>query len=566
MSALYQLVGGWGVGDKEKLYDSLGKYNRLLIRDLEYRDMKWPLTSRSSSISLDLSKWTPKDLLLYSLEYLLLDEFRRFKKELSGFVYDDRAAVQLGHTANADSMYISDRLLAYYGDFTALDVTVQVLKLVGLMRFAEELQEDLNLCGWRTPEVILVYILDKLEQHHFMQFKNNLLNEEDKRPFPPRLKKSADRITTSDLLLLLYGEQEALSVTAKILQKIHVTQLARDLENWISLCGSKKHASFPQGEAGTSKLTEESSSPKPGSSKDFDFHVDKKSDTDQSSATQTGAETLVSFQEENAQSTWKLSDLRREMECPVCIDILSDPTTLMCGHNFCMKCIETALDNQNKNNFFCPVCKQIYISRPKLKINYSLRKVARYFKSRFSKLKTGELNCAYCIEDPGVAVKSCLLCEASLCDEHLNVHSKKEEHILIEPTTSFKERKCSIHNKVLEHYCADEDVYVCSLCCIYGDHKGHQVEMVTEAAEKKKNDLRNVQEDLACKKMKIEDLLKSVTEAQRFSDTELIGKLVEALELQVPGDTSTREGQASFSVSDLIQKAEEKKNQLSQKI
>ncbi|XP_073491877.1 uncharacterized protein [Aquarana catesbeiana] len=568
MTELYCLIEDWGDGDKDKLYDLLGKYNRLLIRDLEYKDMKWPLTSRSSSMSLDQSKWTPKDLLLYSLEYLFLDEFSHFKKELSGFVYYDKPAIPLGHLANADSMYISDKLIDYYGGFTALDVTVHVLKLVGLIRFAEELQEDIDLCGLRTPEVILVYILDKLEQYNFMQFKNNLseLCEEDKHPFPQRLKDSADRITTADLLILLNGKQEALNVTVRILHNIHVMRLARDLENWVSPHGSKKHAVFHQGEVGASKLTEQSSSLKPGSSKDFDFQAGMKIDhPDQSSVIQTGAEAQVSFKEENTQSTRKLSDLRCEMECPVCIDILSDPTTLMCGHNFCMKCIETAFNNQKKNNLFCPVCKQKYESRPILKINYALRKVARFFKSRLSKSNNGDLNCTYCIEDPGVAVKSCLLCETSLCDEHLNLHSKKEEHILIEPTTYFKERKCSIHNKVFEHYCTDDDVCVCSWCCIYGDHRDHQVEKVTKAAEKKKNDLRKVQEELDRKKINTEKLLTPDTEAQKVSDAELVRKLLEDLEL-ISDDTSTQEDQASFSVSDLIKKAEERKDQMSHQI
>ncbi|KAM5151695.1 uncharacterized protein ACMZJ9_009936 [Mantella aurantiaca] len=39
MEELYHYVGGWGDDDKDKLYDSLRKYNELLIRDLEDQDM-----------------------------------------------------------------------------------------------------------------------------------------------------------------------------------------------------------------------------------------------------------------------------------------------------------------------------------------------------------------------------------------------------------------------------------------------------------------------------------------------------------------------------------------------
>ncbi|XP_077306234.1 uncharacterized protein LOC143925642 [Lithobates pipiens] len=45
MTELYRVVGSWGDSDKDKLYESLAKYNRLLIRDLEYQDMKWTVSS-----------------------------------------------------------------------------------------------------------------------------------------------------------------------------------------------------------------------------------------------------------------------------------------------------------------------------------------------------------------------------------------------------------------------------------------------------------------------------------------------------------------------------------------
>ncbi|KAM5151694.1 uncharacterized protein ACMZJ9_009935 [Mantella aurantiaca] len=41
MVELYHCVGGWGDGDKDKLYDSLRKYNEQLIRGLEDQDMGW---------------------------------------------------------------------------------------------------------------------------------------------------------------------------------------------------------------------------------------------------------------------------------------------------------------------------------------------------------------------------------------------------------------------------------------------------------------------------------------------------------------------------------------------
>ncbi|XP_040214323.1 uncharacterized protein LOC120944337 [Rana temporaria] len=577
MRDLYNVVRGWGDGDKDTLYNALGNHNRLLIRDLEYQDMEWPLPSRTFSMSLNQSKWTHKHLLLYTLEYLLLEELKHFTKKLSNFTYKDRPTLQFGMLENEDSTSLSDKLINHYGEFTALDVTNQVLKSISLNRFAVELQDGIHLCGLRRPEVILTFIMDELEQFDFRLFKDKLfeLHKEDKHPIPKRLVDCADRITTTDLLIWIYGEKEAMLVTVQILCKLYsfersekVERLTRDLENWIVTQGINKQ-DFREGEVAASKVTVESFAPQPGSSQDFDFQVLEKANLDQSepnSASQTGPKHQVSSKEENTQSCRMTFDLKNEMKCSVCLEVFTDPTTLMCGHNFCMKCIEKSWNSQSQGKYTCPNCKHKFEDKPKLKVNCALREVARIIKPRWSKPKNGEMNCTYCTETTEDAVKSCLLCEALLCNIHLNVHSKEKEHILIEPTTSFKERKCSIHNKVLEHYCIDDDVCVCSLCCIYGEHKGHQVEKVTKAAEKKKNDLRNVQKELTCKEKNIEELLKCCGEAQAASDTELFHKLLEVLELKVPGDTSIQEGWSLFSVPDLIQKAEKRKNQLSQKI
>ena len=58
-----------------------------------------------------------------------------------------------------------------------------------------------------------------------------------------------------------------------------------------------------------------------------------------------------------------------EIECPVCLNILTDPHIVSCcGHNFCGSCIETV----KASNGSCPMCKeeeyQVVINKERLRI------------------------------------------------------------------------------------------------------------------------------------------------------------------------------------------------------
>ncbi|XP_068102652.1 E3 ubiquitin/ISG15 ligase TRIM25-like [Hyperolius riggenbachi] len=216
--------------------------------------------------------------------------------------------------------------------------------------------------------------------------------------------------------------------------------------------------------------------------------------------------------------------LRNELECSVCKEMLTDPTTLTCGHTFCLKCIEKTWDTQDKGYSLCPNCYQRFKNRPRLQRNWSLRQVVEFCKLTKSKSNTSELSCTYFVHASVAAVKSCLQCEASFCDDHLKVHSKGADHILVDPTTSFKKRKCLTHNKIIDHYCIEDDACICSCCISLEEHRGHHVEIIKVAAEKKKRKLRFMQEDLCCKKRKVEECLENCREVP--------GKVSDAMELE----------------------------------
>ncbi|KAM7078647.1 putative tripartite motif-containing protein 61 [Molossus nigricans] len=50
-----------------------------------------------------------------------------------------------------------------------------------------------------------------------------------------------------------------------------------------------------------------------------------------------------------------LAELQAEASCPVCLDYLTDPVTIECGHNFCGSCIHQRWEGL-QDIFPCPVC------------------------------------------------------------------------------------------------------------------------------------------------------------------------------------------------------------------
>ncbi|XP_077329303.1 NACHT, LRR and PYD domains-containing protein 3-like isoform X2 [Lithobates pipiens] len=106
-------------------------------------------TSSSSSSSpqgsapgvLGKRKQTPGDLIIYSLEDLKGSDFKRFRNKLSDFSYGDKRPIPRGRLENADWITTKDTLIDTYGEEGALDVTIHVFTLIGLMGPADDLQE-----------------------------------------------------------------------------------------------------------------------------------------------------------------------------------------------------------------------------------------------------------------------------------------------------------------------------------------------------------------------------------------------------------------------------------------
>ncbi|KAE8636945.1 hypothetical protein XENTR_v10003215 [Xenopus tropicalis] len=275
------------------------------------------------------------------------------------------------------------------------------------------------------------------------------------------------------------------------------------------------------------------------------------------------------------------ADLRAELSCSICLGIYTDPVSLPCGHNCCRGCIGRTWDWQRSigKNPSCPECRQRFKRKHELATDWKLRGlVERFCPTETEPGETG-IFCTYCLLSPVPAAKSCLLCEASLCDTHLRGHCQSAEHVLTEPTASFMGRKCSVHHKVLEYHCCEDSACICASCCLAGEHRGHRVELLSEASEKKKEKLRKVLEKLSPEREETERGAQRLQERRRkleekaTIETERVTALfrdireeLEALEKRLLSDISRQKEELSLTLTELIQQLEIKKDELSGKI
>ncbi|XP_058270513.1 tripartite motif-containing protein 16-like isoform X1 [Hemibagrus wyckioides] len=215
-----------------------------------------------------------------------------------------------------------------------------------------------------------------------------------------------------------------------------------------------------------------------------------------------------------------------QFSCPVCLDFLKDPVTLHCGHSFCKVCINGHWDQEDvyRGVYHCPLCRETFTPRPVLRRNNMLTEVVEKLKKTELQAASpahcytgpGDVECDSCTGRKHKAVKSCLVCLASYCEDHLKPHYQSpafKKHKLVEACAELQEKICSEHDKLMEIYCHTDQSFICYLCTME-KHKGHETVPTKTERTEKQNELKEeqikFQQRIQEKEKKVQELKQTV--------------------------------------------------------
>ncbi|XP_060951886.1 tripartite motif-containing protein 16-like [Limanda limanda] len=252
---------------------------------------------------------------------------------------------------------------------------------------------------------------------------------------------------------------------------------------------------------------------------------------------------------------------RERFSCWICVDLLKDPVTTVCGHSYCKSCINTHWDKEEeRGSYSCPQCRQTFTPRPVLETSTMLADSLEELK------KTGlqaapadhcyagpdDVACDVCTGRKLKALKSCLVCLASYCEKHLQPHLQSaafKKHKLVEPSEKLQENICSRHYEVMKLFCRTDQQCICYLCSVE-EHKDHDT--VSAAAERTER-----QRELGLRRQTIQ---------QRVQDTEKDVKLLQQEEEAVNGSADKAVEDSEEIFTEMIRLLEKRSSDVEQQI
>uniref|UniRef100_A0A2K6Q5S1 Tripartite motif-containing protein 5 n=1 Tax=Rhinopithecus roxellana TaxID=61622 RepID=A0A2K6Q5S1_RHIRO len=136
-------------------------------------------------------------------------------------------------------------------------------------------------------------------------------------------------------------------------------------------------------------------------------------------------------------------DIEKEVTCPICLELLTEPLSLDCGHSFCQTCITAKIKESvtiSRGESSCPVCQ--------------------------SRFQPGKLR----------------------PNRHLANIVERVKEVKMSPQEGQQRDICENHGKKLQIFCKEDGKVICWVCELSQEHQGHQTfrinEVVKECQEK----------------------------------------------------------------------------------
>ncbi|CAI9153183.1 unnamed protein product, partial [Rangifer tarandus platyrhynchus] len=253
-------------------------------------------------------------------------------------------------------------------------------------------------------------------------------------------------------------------------------------------------------------------------------------------------------------------NLQEEVTCPICLELLTEPLSLDCGHSFCQACITAnnmvSMSGQNEERR-CPVCRISYEpgnlrpNRHVANIVQRLREVKLSPEVEQEKnlcLRHGEKLMLFCEEDREVI---CWLCERS--QEHHGHHTFLMEEVAQDYQKKLLEALEKLREKQLE---AEElEVKVRAQIAAWKDQIQHERQNVKAVFQKLRKNLKYEEvKEMQKLKSKEEVGLCNLADSERvlIQQSQLVRNLISDVDRRLKGSTT----EMLQDVNDIMKRSE----------
>ena len=248
--------------------------------------------------------------------------------------------------------------------------------------------------------------------------------------------------------------------------------------------------------------------------------------------------------------------LKKEAECPLCLDTVNKPKTLPCLHSFCLECLDKHAGFARRRlqaTIKCPVCQTSFKipegdSFKNLPASYHLNRLVVDVLA----LKDGGTQaqkCSSCDEN-NTASSYCFVCQIFFCTACFEAHQRLKitrghrnvviEKLNVQDVQELIHRPvmCSQQyheNQPLEFYCEECKVLICQKCCIVS-HNRHTITDTQKAAQVQKMQMKDALEKVKAETVIYENEIRKQTELMDKTKNEILSaekKMTDAVEERI---------------------------------
>ncbi|XP_068675931.1 E3 ubiquitin-protein ligase TRIM71-like [Montipora foliosa] len=236
-------------------------------------------------------------------------------------------------------------------------------------------------------------------------------------------------------------------------------------------------------------------------------------------------------------------NLKKEAECPLCIETVKNPKTLPCLHSFCLECLDRHANfarRQLKVTIKCPVCQTSFQipetdTFENLPSSFHLNRLVDVLALEDGSVQSQR--CNSCGEN-NTATCYCFVCQDFLCASCFEAHqrlkaSRGHRNVLIDKLQAQDVQEL-IHRPVmcsqqyhkdqpLEFYCEDCKVLICHKCTVVS-HNRHIITDTQKAAQEQKMQMADAVAKVKAEIVRFESEIRKQTDLRNKNKVEILNE------------------------------------------